>query len=90
MRRFKIGWILVAITSVAIGLAALYANWGREIDAERLSTRALTAQQKSRAVNQPENGAIVEPLAPMLPDFGQAGRVENPQPRKEPLRIKTH
>jgi hypothetical protein len=90
MRRFKIGWVLVAITSVAIGLAVLYRDWGREIDSERSSTRALSAQQKSRAENQPKTGAIVEPLAPMLPDFGQAGRMENPQPRKEPLRIKTH
>jgi hypothetical protein len=92
MRRFKSGWVLVAVAlaTLAIGLAILYRDRGRETGAERSSTRALSVPQKSLAEKQPETGVIVKQLAPVLPDFGQAARVEDPQTGKEPIRIKTH
>jgi hypothetical protein len=90
MRRFKSGWVLVAVATLAIGLAILYRDRGRKTEAERSSTRALSIPQKGLAEKQPETGVIVKQLAPALPDFGQAARLENPQTRKEPIRIKTH
>jgi hypothetical protein len=92
MRRFKFGWLLLAVAaaSLATGLAIFYRDRGRETEAERSSTRALSIPKKNLAEKQAETGVIVKQLAPALPDFGQAARVADRQTRKEPIRIKTH
>jgi hypothetical protein len=135
MRRFKSGWVLVAVGSLAIGMAIMnsrrdvrwrklseigrrdlnegrsekglgrehpevaesldhldifYGDRGRDVEAKRLSKRALSTKEKSLAANQPETAVILKQFAPLLSDSGQAAQVEDPKTRKQPIRIKTH
>jgi hypothetical protein len=97
MRRFKFGWVLIALASLAIGLAVTI-RWrnlneldrGRDVEAKRLSKRAPSIKENRLAAKQSETAAILERLAPVLHESGQPARVEDPTTRKEPLRIKTH
>ena len=100
MSRFKSGWILVAVASLAIGVAIASLSpdawWrtvsdrGRAVAAERLSKRAMPVRENNLAGKEPETAAILEQFAPLLRDSAQAAPVEDPKMRNQPIRIKTH
>ncbi len=101
MHRFKSGRFLalVALTSLAIA-AAIHGmvrhhtqpapgsrSQGRGIEAERSSRRPVSIQEKSRATKRSETDSI---LAQLAPEVGEAAPARDSEPRKEPIRIKTH
>jgi HAMP domain-containing protein len=100
MRRFKSGWVLVAVAVLAICLAITRFSLdvplrkvdqqGRNVEAERLSKRALPIKEKLPRANQSETAAILEKLARGLGDSGRAAQTEDPKTLKQPIRIKTH
>lgn len=92
MRRLKTGWVLVAVTVVALatGLAIVYRDRARDVKTERSSRRTLSISQKRPVEKQPETSATVKQLVPVFPGVGLGAGAEDPKIQKQPIRIKTH